>query len=337
MTNSDSPVPLFEVQQLSKTYRVGGFWKSRYLHALRDLSFVLQRNEIVALVGESGSGKSTVARVCVRLTEATSGQILLDGRNVLQDEPNQASLEYRKRVQMIFQDPFASLNPIRTISQHLERPLFIHARTSSASEVTERIQSLLERVGLSPTQDFIAKFPGELSGGQRQRIAFARALAVEPEIIFADEPSSMLDVSIRAGILNLMLELKENRGLAFVFITHDLASARYVADRTVVLYAGQMVESGPSEAVFQEPRHPYTKLLLAAAPRIDEPLRDDLPARIDAPELINPGPGCLFAPRCPNVRQICTTSSPMPIMMDERRIVRCHLFTPSSDAKPAAD
>lgn len=337
MTNDKPRAPLFEVRQLSKQYRVGGFWKSRHLHALRDVSFVLERSEIVALVGESGSGKSTVARVCVRLTDATNGQILLDGRNVLQDEPKRASLGYRKRVQMIFQDPFGSLNPTRTVAQDLERPLRLHAPTISANEMPLQIESLLDIVGLSPARDFIAKFPAELSGGQRQRIAFARALAVEPDIIFADEPVSMLDLSIRAGILNLMLELKEKRGVAFVYITHDLASARYVADRTMVLYAGQMVESGPSEAVFQEPHHPYTKLLLAAAPQIDVPLQENLPARSGAPDLINPGPGCSFANRCPNVRPICTTSSPMPIMVDDERIVRCHLFQPSSDKKPAAD
>lgn len=337
MTNEASRSPLFEVRRLSKCYRIGGFWRSRQLHALRDVSFALERNQIVALVGESGSGKSTVARVCVRLTEPTSGQVLLDGRDVLQDEPKEASLAYRKRVQMIFQDPFAALNPMHTIRRHLQRPVKLHAPTIHQDELATRIQSLLQLVGLSPASAFIDKFPAELSGGQRQRVSIARALAVEPDLIFADEPVSMLDLSIRAGILNLMLELKETRGVSFVYITHDLASARYIADRTMVMYAGQVVESGPSGQIFEDPRHPYTKLLMAAAPKMDAPLCENLPARSGAADLVNLAPGCSFAPRCPNQQAICATSLPMPIKMNERRIVRCHLFGSSLDETPTTD
>lgn len=329
--------PLFEVQQLSKRFRVGGLWRPTFVHALDDVSFRIDRGEIVAIVGESGSGKSTIARLCLRLDEPTNGRILLNGRDVLRDEPDRASLAYRKRVQMIFQDPFSALNPRHTIGAHLERPLVLHHARVRPNELHARVRALLETVGLSPADEFVLKLPGELSGGQRQRVVFARALAVEPEIIFADEPVSMLDLSIRAGILNLMLELKETRGISFVYITHDLASARYIADRTLVMYAGNIVESGPSDDVLQKPQHPYTKLLLAAVPDFNEPLAKELPARSEMPDRQRPPEGCSFAPRCPHVTNICKTSRPDLIVIDEKRLVRCHLFTKSSETRVEAE
>jgi peptide/nickel transport system ATP-binding protein len=336
MNDSASPPPLFEVMSLSKRYRVGGLWKPKHLRALHDVSFRVDRSEIVALVGESGSGKSTVARMCVRLDEPSHGRILLDGRDVLRDEPKRVSLAYRKRVQMIFQDPFGSLNPMHSVGRHIERPIQLHHAGLRPNELQTRIATALESVGLSPAMEFVGKRPAELSGGQRQRVAIARALAVEPEIIFADEPVSMLDLSIRAGILNLLLELKESRGISLMYITHDLASARYIADRTMVMYAGQIVESGASDDVLQRPQHPYTKLLIAAVPDLDKPMSRQLPAGSGAPNLIDPPPGCPFAPRCPNVMGSCTTTLPPPIALEGKRIVRCHLFTNSQSTEGEA-
>jgi peptide/nickel transport system ATP-binding protein len=232
------------------------------LRAVDDVSLTLRTGTITALVGESGSGKSTVARVLVRLYDATSGSVLYDGKDVLRRSDVRA---YRSRVQMIFQDPFDSLNPVRKIRHHLERPVRIH-RVVSKRDVTPRVHELLRTVGLVPPEKFEAKYPHELSGGQRQRVAIARALAVNPSVILADEPISMLDVSIRIGILNLMLQLKRELGIAFLYITHDIASARYVADEVLVMYAGQIVEQGPTDSVLLEPLHPYTRLLLSAVP-----------------------------------------------------------------------
>jgi peptide/nickel transport system ATP-binding protein len=232
------------------------------LRAVDDVSLTLRTGTITALVGESGSGKSTVARILVRLYDATSGSVLYEGKDVLSRSDVRA---YRSRVQMIFQDPFDSLNPVRKIRHHLERPVRIH-RVVSKHDVTPRVHELLRTVGLVPPEKFEAKYPHELSGGQRQRVAIARALAVNPSVILADEPISMLDVSIRIGILNLMLQLKHELGIAFLYITHDIASARYVADEVLVMYAGQIVEQGPTDSVLLEPLHPYTRLLLSAVP-----------------------------------------------------------------------
>ena len=246
------------------------------LRAVDDVSFTLRSGKIAALVGESGSGKSTVARVLVRLHNASSGSVLYDGKDILHRTDVRL---YRSRVQMIFQDPFDSLNPVRTIKHHLERPVRIHGLVSRR-DVKPRVHELLRTVGLVPPEKFAAKYPHELSGGQRQRVAIARALAVNPSVILADEPISMLDVSIRIGILNLMLHLKHELGLAFLYITHDIASARYVADEVLVMYAGQIVEQGPTDSVLLEPLHPYTRLLLSAVPHPAQgPTRVTLGAR----------------------------------------------------------
>ena len=232
------------------------------LRAVDDVSFTLRQGTITALVGESGSGKSTVARILARLHDATSGSVIYDGTDVLGRRDVKL---YRSRVQMIFQDPFDSLNPVRTIRHHLERPVRIHSVVAKR-DVEPRVYELLRTVGLVPPEKYAAKYPHELSGGQRQRVAIARALAVNPSVILADEPISMLDVSIRIGILNLMLGLKQELGIAFLYITHDIASARYVADEVLVMYAGQIVEQGPTDSVLLEPLHSYTRLLLSAVP-----------------------------------------------------------------------
>jgi len=231
--------------------------------AVDNVSFRIDRGEAVALVGESGSGKSTIARILVRLESPDGGEILLDGENVLSREPRRASLGYRGRVQMVFQDPFGSLNPVHSVAHHIERPLLRHGR-AKAGEAREQAMALLRTVGMEPAEEFIDRHPYELSGGQRQRVAVARALAVEPDLLVADEPTSMLDVSIRMGILNLLARLKREHRLAILLITHDLASARYLADRILVLYRGRIVEEGRSSELVEKPNHPYTRALLAS-------------------------------------------------------------------------
>ncbi len=263
-----------EVRGLTKHFPVRGssFLNRQYLYAVDDVSFMLTPGRVTALVGESGSGKSTVARLLTRLYTPTDGTILFHGEDVSKVRSRRALLRYRSQVQMIFQDPFASLNPVKRIEHHIARPLLIHGIASS-EQVGARVRELLESVGLVPPDEIAQKYPHELSGGQRQRVAIARALAVEPAVILADEPISMLDVSIRLGILNLMLALKRDLNIAFLYVTHDIASARYVADEVLVMYAGRIVEQGPTDEVLQSPLHPYTQLLLSAVPNPEAGLR----------------------------------------------------------------
>jgi peptide/nickel transport system ATP-binding protein len=323
------------VVRLAKYFQVGGGLKTQSLRALHDASFSLGEREVLALVGESGSGKSTIARLLARLMPPSSGQILFKGRDVLKEEPKHASLAYRGQVQMIFQDPFGSLNPVHSIGYHLERPLLLHRKAVGAAMLREKVHALLNTVDLNPAAEVAAKFPHQLSGGQRQRVAIARALAVDPTVILADEPISMLDVSIRMGVLNLMERLKEERGISYLYITHDIASARYVADRTMVMYAGHIVEAAPSEELMQQPAHPYTQLLLSAVPDPQGSIRTDLPARSGAPKLIDPPPGCPFADRCPKVMNACREAMPAAVDIGARHWVRCHLYAPGSVAPSA--
>lgn len=315
---------VLEIRQLTKRFPIGNALRLKHVHALNDASFTICRGEVVALVGESGSGKSTTARLIARLIEPTRGEIRLHGRNVLRDEPRVASLNYRRAIQMIFQDPYGSLNPARTIGFHIERPIMVHKKGKNPKEA---VHELLTSVGLTPADEVAQKFPYQLSGGQRQRVAVARALAVDPEIILADEPISMLDVSIRMGILNLIEQLKEERGIGFLYITHDLASARYIGDRTMVMYAGHIVEGAESTELMNQPAHPYTKLLLSAVPNPEAGLATKVvQARGEIPSLIDPPPGCPFAPRCAHVMDVCRQVMPGPFNLSEDHWVRCHLF-----------
>jgi peptide/nickel transport system ATP-binding protein len=319
---------VLEVRNLTKLFPVGNPLRPKYVHALNDVSFTIGRGQVLALVGESGSGKSTTARLIARLMPPTKGEILLKDQSVLKTEPRKASLSYRNAVQMIFQDPFGSLNPVHMIGYHLERPLLIH-KVARGATVQEQIHELLATVGLNPPGEVAKKYPYQLSGGQRQRVAIARALAVAPEIILADEPISMLDVSIRMGVLNLMERLKEERGISFLYITHDLASARYIGDRTMVMYAGHVVEGAESSALMQEPAHPYTQLLLSAVPNPHAGLSvRKVEARGEVPSLIDPPPGCPFAPRCPKVMDICRQVMPGREYVAKDHWVRCHLYGP---------
>ena len=326
----NAPAAELEVRGLRKEFPVGGGLVTRErVHAVDDVSFTLKPGRVTALVGESGSGKSTVAKLLLRLYEPTGGSVLFDGRDVASEKSRKNVLRYRSRVQMIFQDPFDSLNPVKTIRHHLSRPLAIHGIVPRG-KINERVNELLETVGLVPPEKFAAKYPHELSGGQRQRVSIARALAVEPSVLVADEPTSMLDVSIRIGILNLILELKEQHGLAFLYVTHDLASARYVADDVLVMYAGQIVEQGPIDEVLEHPRHPYTRLLLSAVP--DPNLVAESRVELSAGQesaAVDPLAGCRFLARCPLAIEICSHVTPELFVDGFGRGARCHVTAPS--------
>jgi len=319
---------LLDVQHLTKHFPIGQFGKIRHVHAVEDVSFQVERKQVVAVVGESGSGKSTTIRLIARLMPVTKGEIFFQGENILQKEPRQASLGYRRRVQMIFQDPFSSLNSVHTIEHHLSRPLIIHKLAKDSCDRKQKIYDLLSVVGLNPAEEFANRYPHQLSGGQRQRVAIARALAVNPELILADEPISMLDVSIRIGILNLMGQLKEERGIAYVYITHDLASARYIGDKIMVMYAGHMVEGGSSEELLSNPTNPYTQLLLSAVPDHSAGLRTgrDISPRGEVPVLVDPPPGCPFTSRCPKVMDVCRQINPPVKGIKDDHWTRCHLY-----------
>ena len=306
-------------------------------HAVDDVSFELRPGTITALVGESGSGKSTVARLLARLHEPTDGTVLFEGGDVSRVRRRRDVLRYRSQVQLILQDPFDSLNPVKTVRHHVERPLRIHGIVPRA-QLEERVHELLRAVGLVPPAEIAAKYPHELSGGQRQRVALARVLAVEPKIVLADEPTSMLDVSIRIGILNLMVRLKEERGIAFLFVTHDLASARYVADDILVMYAGQIVESGPVEQVLAEPLHPYTRLLLAAVPDPAQPQAERIVERKGiAAAAVDPPEGCRFVGRCPLEIDVCSQVTPTLVEARPQQSARCHVTAPPNPTERTAD
>ncbi|MCZ8502201.1 ATP-binding cassette domain-containing protein [Vibrio lentus] len=262
--------PIIQVKNLVKEFTVGGgFGKEEIFRALHGVSFDIYAGKTLALVGESGCGKSTCARLMTKVYPATEGEILFNGKDISTLNSRKDILDYRSRVQMVFQDPFGSLNPTHTIEHHLTRPLKIHKQVANKAALEERLKELLTLVEL-PVET-LAKYPHELSGGQRQRVNLARALAVGAEVILADEPTSMLDVSIRLGVLNLMQRMKKELGIGFLYITHDLATAHYIAEETAVMYKGQIVEWGSTQSILTNPQHPYTKLLISAVPDPDLP------------------------------------------------------------------
>jgi peptide/nickel transport system ATP-binding protein len=304
----------------------GSFFRPKILRAVTDVSFDLYAGEALAIVGESGSGKSTVARALCRLNPPTSGKIELNGSDINEAGRYDSQRDYASLVQMIFQDPFGSLNPVHTIRHHLKRPIRIHNPGLSSQEIEDRVIGLIERVGLSPAQQTADKYPYELSGGQRQRVAIARALAVGAQFILADEPISMLDVSIRLGILNLMDDMKGD-GIGFMYITHDIATARYFAERTAVMYVGHMVEWGNSDSVTQNPQHPYTQLLISAVPEAGRRSKRELKARKgDIPERSPDSVGCPFAGRCLQVTERCNIEMPKVTQLGPDHFARCFLF-----------
>lgn len=304
---------LVRVEHLTKTFQVG----VSKLQAVTDVSFTIDSGEVLALVGESGSGKSTIGGMLLQMTVPSTGKIYLSGEDVTHAKGRQLAL-LREAAQMIFQDPFASLNPAHRVGYILGRALKLHDKPGEAN-----ILELLESVGLTPALEMKEKFPHQLSGGQRQRVAIARALAVSPRFIVADEPVSMLDVSIRAEILRLLKSLQEKRGLSFLYITHDLASARYFGDRLMVLYAGKIVETGTSHAVVKKPYHPYTELLMAASPGQN---RQPLPMRqAELPDLTKEIKGCAFADRCLLAIDRCYEDTPSLQRVAIDHQVACHV------------
>ncbi len=333
--------PILTAEHLHKAFpvhRFNFFSAKQAVQAVEDTSLALYPGRATALVGESGSGKTTVARMLARLYNPTSGTIHFRDQPVLLNNRPADMRAYRRHVQLIFQDPFSSLNPVHDVRYHLSRPLRIYGHAHTDQEVTEHVLALLNRVSLSPAEQFIQKYPHQLSGGQRQRVAIARSLAVRPEVLLADEPVSMLDVSIRLDILNLLLRLKDEGRLAVLFITHDIASARYFAEDTLVMYAGQMVEGGLSDTIIQAPKHPYTQLLLSAAPDPDRIRKQGVgitpvPARGEIPSLINPPTGCRFHPRCPHVMPICKKRFPQRTELGNGHWTNCFLYA-NGNANP---
>lgn len=315
---------ILSVNNLVKDFPIGQSTKNNTMRAVNDVSFELKKGEALAIVGESGSGKSTGARILTRIYDKTEGDILFKGQPLEDYISSNSELEYARQVQMIFQDPFSSLNPVHTIYHHIERPMLIHKRVDKRG-VRKLVYELLEMVGLAPAKETAEKYPHELSGGQRQRVAIARAIAVDPEVILADEPISMLDVSVRLGILNLMSELKDKHGISFMYITHDIATARYFAEKTAVMYVGHMVEWGDSDSVTQNPQHPYSQLLLSAVPEIGRAGRRELMAKKgEIPQWKPSSLGCPFSSRCLKATNECFTSMPGATKLAENHYVRCH-------------
>jgi peptide/nickel transport system ATP-binding protein len=319
----NATAPVLEGRNLTKYFWVkkdrGIFSRRLPVHAVDNVSVSLPARKVTAFVGESGAGKTTVARLLARIIKPDAGSVLLDGKPAPSGRPR----SYARQVQMVFQDPFASLNPVHRVRHHLVRPLKIHHLVSG--NVDAAIGELLRRVSLKPPEQFTAKFPHELSGGQRQRVAIARALAVKPRVLIADEPVSMLDVSIRLGVLNLLADLRDRENLAILYVTHDIASARYIADTIVVMYAGQLVEVAPSVELTDNPAHPYTQLLLSAAPDPDRAHPPNLAGSGAPPSLLAPPSGCRFHPRCPHAMEVCKHKAPPSIAVAPDHIAACWL------------
>jgi peptide/nickel transport system ATP-binding protein len=329
---------LLRTEGLTRHFRIGGLRGRRTLHAVDDVDFSIGRGEIVALVGESGSGKSTIARLLALVYRPTRGEIWFEGRALSRARSRRERLAYSGDVPMVFQDPYSSINPAYRITHGIARGIKLHRPDVTRAQRVEEVERVLDAVGLVPARDVRRKFPYELSGGQRQRVGFAQALAFRPKLIIADEPVSMLDVSIRIGLLNLMSELRAREGVSFLYITHDVASARYIADRVLVMYAGHLVEEGPTEEVLQSPKHPYTQLLLSAVPdpRAELGLADASDVG-EPPKVVDPQEGCRFAPRCPLAIAACTSITPRLNEIGGRRRVACHVAAPEPALQGAAE
>jgi peptide/nickel transport system ATP-binding protein len=325
---------LIRVEDLRKWFPVRmGFFQSLFgrvklfVKAVDGISFDIKKGEIYALAGESGSGKTTTGRLILRLIEPTGGKIFYEDKEITSIPPKLFSA-YRRKMQIIFQDPYESLNPRMTIGDIIAEPLHVQKICRNEGEIRERVQKALEEVELTPPEEFIFRYPHEVSGGQRQRVAVARALVLNPEFIVADEPVSMLDVSIRAEILNLMVSLMEKHKVAFLYITHDLALARHISNRIAIMYLGKIVERGQTEDIIYEPLHPYTVALINAVPVPNpESKRAEVVIKGEIPSPINPPSGCRFHTRCPKyIGDICRTKEPPLINVGKDRYVACHLY-----------
>jgi peptide/nickel transport system ATP-binding protein len=323
---------IVSVQGLKKYFPIKrGFFETLisrsdvFVRAVDGVSFSIKKGEIFGLVGESGSGKTTTGRLLIRLADPTEGRIEYKGKDISHMSSRELK-PLRREMQIIFQDPFESLDPRMLIQDIVAEPLRIQKVARSEDEVWERVKQELREVELVPPEEFMTRFPHELSGGQRQRVAVARAFVLNPEFVVADEPVSMLDVSIRAEILNLMLQIVQKRGASFLYISHDLAVARHLCDRVAVMYLGRIVELGSTEAIVHNPLHPYTKALIAAVPvpdpsskRTGEVISGEIPSPIDPP------PGCHFNTRCPYTHTRCTTEDPPLIEVEKDHWAACHL------------
>jgi len=323
------PSPLVVAHDLAKTFDVSAPWLNRVierkprqmLNAVDGVSFEIERGKTLALVGESGCGKSTVARLLVGLYEPTRGGLNFDGQDVHAAFKSADSQKMRQRIQMIFQDPYASLNPRWTVEAIIGEPLQEHGLIKDAAELKARVAELLQSVGLSALD--MPKYPHQFSGGQRQRISIARALATAPEFLVCDEPTSALDVSVQAQVLNIMKDLQRERGLTYLFISHNLAVVRHVSDQVGVMYLGRLVELADKHTLFGNPQHPYTKMLLEAIPKMHDTGRARTPVQGEVPNPLNPPSGCTFHPRCPQAADIC--KSQRPLLRDIKGIkIACH-------------
>jgi peptide/nickel transport system ATP-binding protein len=321
--------PLVQASDLAKAFDVSAPWLNRVLehkprqqlHAVDGVSFAIEKGQTLALVGESGCGKSTVARLLVGLYQPTRGSFRFDGQDAHAAFRSGEARKLRRRIQMIFQDPYASLNPRWRVEDIVGEPLTEHGLVSSRAERGERVAQLLESVGLSPLD--IAKFPHQFSGGQRQRISIARALATHPEFLVCDEPTSALDVSVQAQVLNIMKDLQRARNLTYLFISHNLAVVRHVSDRVGVMYLGRLVELAGKHQLFGQPRHPYTRMLLDAIPKMHDTGRARTPVQGEVPNPLDPPAGCAFNPRCPFANERCRVERPVLLEIDGARVA-CH-------------
>jgi peptide/nickel transport system ATP-binding protein len=328
--------PLLEVNDLKKHFQLGGglFRKRAFVYAVDGVSFAIARGETLALVGESGCGKSTVGRAILRLFDITAGQVVLDGRRI-DDLPAGTLRPLRRRVQVVFQDPFSSLNPRMRVRDILAEPIRNFGLAGSARDLDARITALMDKVRLP--RDAIDRWPHEFSGGQRQRIGIARALAAEPDLIVCDEAVSALDVSVKAQIVNLLQDIQQELGLALLFISHDLAIVEHMTHRVAVMYLGKIVEVAPKRAIFAAPRHPYTKALLSAVP-VPEPgaARERIILKGDVPSPINPPKGCRFHTRCPYAFDRCRSEEPALRPTETGHLAACHLHDLPAAQNPLA-
>lgn len=317
--------PLLEIEKLKTYFQVREsfftlFREPKFVHAVDDVSFGIKKGEIFGLAGESGSGKTTIGKTILRLVRPIDGRVYYQGRDIMSLKGSELK-KLRRKMQMIFQDPYESLNPRHTIYDIVSEPL----RVNNLPGGSEKVFEALEAVELNPPQDFIHRFPHELSGGQRQRVAVAAALVLEPEFIVADEPVSMLDVSIKADVLNIMLKLRRELNLTFLLITHDLSVIRYMSDRVAIMYLGKIVEKGSTDDVIDEPLHPYTRALISVIPMPNPEIKHErIILKGEIPDSVNPPPGCRFHPRCPHAKSICQQSEPKLIEAESAHFVACH-------------